>query len=728
MAITTDTTLTLRSLTVGVSKPFDQIYSDGDYTLDELIKFSWCSWSDKVVRCWTETTYDSTIPAAPMALLSYIQTHDGTSPAYYTPQYVDDRYQTKDFYCFNILLYNSTNASPRAITSSNASSYRLVTDIDITKIYCNCGTAAINTVNYKYPAVSTYQYADSMADGYYEVFEKATDLNVSGLIPACVLIGENDEIYITHGFMFPGMDYRDANDTAGTHYNNSFIDYSLAIPTGNLTSQQHFSVNNAKIYNYDKSKNILTWLDNGFSTQDLLNEPTNGTYNAFFPIDEHTYFALHQSSGSMSVSYCQSSIGVRDIETLLTEMSFVGLYFKVNGTMYKPVIGSNNVVEGYTDDLDADSQIDNITNVTGNTISPVPTPPTPPPPPDPDDDDKTAVSTVGAPFGTGLAHYYVTTVDSAVLGQISEALGTWDIDSTKKDLYRNLISCKILKPPAGIPSTPSVFEIYGVKPQYNGADITIPAVNGNPDISFGPYTISRKFNDFRDYAPYTRAEIFLPYCGWCALPSHVVGRSVSVSYFTDVIAGTVKAVVFCGENPVAEAAGVMAYDIPFAAQNVGAKIQAANTGMLAYGKAALQLSAGIGQAVATKGKQGIGSIVSGAFGVAAGYNQLSMAANENYTEISGKAGDGCALAGIDTIIIKIVRPKYGAYTTAPYVPDGFAHTVGFLSMKQAKVSAASGLILCDNVDTSGIGKATDAERAEIKRVLETGLYVNNPPE
>lgn len=412
------------------------------------------------------------------------------------------------------------------------------------------------------------------------------------------------------------------------------------------------------------------------------------------------------------------------VEYAILMCACYGMYFEWNGTPLKPII-VNGEVTGYTDDMSVESDIDNWTDITGHNISP--TPPVPPVPGD-DEDNDDPVSTTGAPFGTGLAHYYVTTVDSAVLGQISEALGSWDIDSTKKDLYRNLISCKILKPPAGIPSTPSVFTIYGVKPQYNGADITIPAVNGNPDISFGPYTISKKFNDFRDYAPYTRAEIFLPYCGWCALPSHVVGRSVSVSYFTDVIAGTVKAVVFCEANPVAEAAGVMAYDIPFAAQNVGAKIQAANTGMLAYGKAALQLSAGIGQAVATKGKQGLSSIVNGAFGVAAGYNQLSMAANENYTEISGKAGDGCALAGIDTIIIKIVRPKYGAYTTPPYVPDGFAHTVGFLSMKEAKVSAASGLILCDNVDTSGIGKATDAERAEIKRVLETGLYVNNPPE
>ena len=421
------------------------------------------------------------------------------------------------------------------------------------------------------------------------------------------------------------------------------------------------------------------------------------------------------------------SVNLTNIDAMLRSIACLGVYFEYDGVMYLGFMDESGQTTGeYLTAEDwsksAQYQSDNINNYSEHI------PPYVPPAPSGDEDNTDPVSTTGAPFGTGLAHYYVTTVDSQALTQISEAMGSWNIDATKKDLYRNLISCKILKPPAGIPSTPSVFEIYGVKPQYNGADITIPAVNGNPDITFGPYTISRKFNDFRDYAPYTRAEIFLPYCGWCALPSHVVGRSVSVSYFTDVIAGTVKAVVFCEANPVAEAAGVMAYDIPFAAQNVGAKIQAANTGMLAYGKAALQLSAGIGQAVATKGKQGLSSIVNGAFGVAAGYNQLSMAANENYTEISGKAGDGCALAGIDTIIIKIVRPKYGPNKTAPYVPDGFAHTVGFLSMKQAKVSAASGLILCDNVDTSGIGKATDAERAEIKRVLETGLYVNNPPE
>lgn len=349
-----------------------------------------------------------------------------------------------------------------------------------------------------------------------------------------------------------------------------------------------------------------------------------------------------------------------------------------------------------------------------------------PPPSGTDEDEDTAITTNGAPFGTGLAHYYLTTVDSLTLQHISEAMSTWDIDATKKDLYKNLISCKIIKPPAGIPSASGVFTIYGVKPQYNGADITITEVTGNPSITYGPYSISRKFNDFRDYAPYSKAEIFIPYCGWTALPSHCIGRSVYVDYFTDVIAGTVKAVIRCGNNVVAEAAGVMAVDVPFAADNVGAKVAAATTGMLSYGQGALQASIGIGQAVATKGKSGIKNITSGLASVIGAYNQMAMVNNENWTEINGKSGDGCALAGIDTIIIKITRPKYGSYSAPYYVPADYGHTVGFVAMKKTTVGSCTGLIICDNVDTSGISGATDRERQLIKEYLESGVIVKHP--
>lgn len=349
--------------------------------------------------------------------------------------------------------------------------------------------------------------------------------------------------------------------------------------------------------------------------------------------------------------------------------------------------------------------------------------PSPNPPID-DEDNEDAVPTVGVPFAAGLAHYYVTTAASPVLEQISEAMSTWDINTSKKDLYRNLISCKLIKPPAPIPSTPGLtFTIYGVQPEYQGSPITITGVAGNPTASFGPYNIDRKFNDFRDYAPYSKAEIFLPYCGWCGLPSHVIGRSVTVDYYTDIIAATCKAVVWCGSNIVAEASGVIGVDIPFASENVGAKMQAANAGLVASTKGALQTALGVGTLVASKGQKGVNSLASGLSNYISGFTQMSMAANENWTEINGQTGDGCNLAGSSAIIIKITRPKKSIYSESPYVPAGYAHNIGFTSMKGVSVGSVSGLLIADNVDTSGISGATERERAEIKRLLETGIIV-----
>lgn len=344
-----------------------------------------------------------------------------------------------------------------------------------------------------------------------------------------------------------------------------------------------------------------------------------------------------------------------------------------------------------------------------------------------DEDNDDTISTIGAPFGQGLAHYYAMTTASPLLQHISEAMGTWNIDSSKKDLYRNLISCKLIKPPAAIPTSGSEpFTIYGVKPQYQGSDILLPVVSGNPTATFGSYSISRKFGDFRDYSPYTKVEIFLPYCGWCALPSHVVGRSVSVQYYTDIIAATCKAVVFCGNNVVAEASGCIGLDIPFASENVGAKMQAANTALLASTAAAIDTSLAVGTITATKGQKGIGSAVKGLSSYASGFSQMAMVANENWTEISGKTGDGCNLAGVSSIIIKITRPKYGSNSTAPYVPSNYGHASGFISLKTVTVGSVTGYLQADNVDTSGITGATERERQLIKAYLESGIFVNHP--
>lgn len=705
MGIVTDRTITIHGVSVGISKPIQTLIANGDFTYAELSKFAIVGRHDFVnnkAGVYEPDTYSyiAGTSAAISELEKYPVLNSPTAPGWdsvlYT--YFGPGKRSYDNYGKMVLVYNmvsSVNIIERDFNDGNEAC--IVTDINprLLKMLCSIYTGTVNAT-----------VGDT---GTYTIYEPETSRNFAWMdddtsAPFASLCIQNfDDAYY---FDFP-------------LYNNMLI-ASQSI-SGNRDSTYVTLANITDDYMQTGNKLLSVWCDGGID--DFL---VGANYGAEF-VGAHD---MSDDRGDKIVYTHYIPYGANiytratSLDTALKQCASCGFYFEYNSTTYKPIT-SGGIVTGYTAELDKNSEWDLINNVTGNTI-----------PDTPgggggdvdDEDNKDPISTTGAPFSSGLCHYYALTAGSVLLDHISEALGTWDIENTHKDLYKNLVSCKLIKPPAAIPTTGSApFTIYGVKPQYNGADITLPVVTGNPDATFGPYTIDRKFGDFRDYAPYTRVSIYLPYCGWCDLPSHVVGRQVSVHYYTDIIAATCKAVVFCSNNIIAEAAGVIGLDIPFVADNVGAKMQAVTAGMISALGGGIQLGAGIGTMVSTKSGNGAKAALSGASQYLSGYSQMAMAFNENTTEISGKNGDGCCLAGATNIIIKIVRPKKGAYTTAPYTPPGYGHGIGFVSQKQVKVSSVSGLLIADNVDTRGISGATDAERAEIKRVLETGLIVNSPP-
>lgn len=708
MAITTDSIIDIGTFTefkIGLSKTINQ------YTTDEIYDYAYCSSSWDMFRHINDTSYDDYCPGRveeseyemPFHFEGMIQNF---MPAgyNYSPGQIQYNQGEKGIYgkiiwlCKTGQISMSYYGTQRCIT--NTDDVKIVTQMDMTKVYLflsNYITPTTGNNNINYLDYDNFKIKEDHSG----VTDYSHPANCS-VFPAVMFI-YNNKLYL----------HRLTQNSYTSLDWSWWLSYYGDTDHGGHTEKQGYHFN-AQPVSFDNTGHAYLPININRSFSGLRPTTVERHYTASVDIPDVGI------SYQWEYAYVGGRITSASLDKYLENASWYGCMFMHSGTYYKPII-ENGYVTGYTDDMSTPSDIDNWTDATRHNV-----PPSPPAPSGDDEDNTDPISTVAAPFGTGLAHYYVTTVDSVTLQHISEAMSTWDIDNSKKDLYKNLISCKIIKPPAGIPSTSGVFTIYGVKLQYNGADITIPEVTGNPSITLGPYSISRKFNDFRDYAPYSKAEIFIPYCGWTALPSHVIGRSVYVDYFTDVIAGTVKAVIRCGNNAVAEAAGVMAVDIPFAAQNVGAKVAAATTGMLSYGQGALQTSVGIGQAVATKGKSGIKNITSGLASVIAAYNQMAMVNNENWTEINGKSGDGCALAGIDTIIIKITRPKYGSYTAPYYVPADYGHTVGFVSMKKTTVGSCTGLIICDNVDTSGISGATDRERQLIKEYLESGVIVKHP--
>lgn len=406
-----------------------------------------------------------------------------------------------------------------------------------------------------------------------------------------------------------------------------------------------------------------------------------------------------------------------------------GIRFKIGDTVYKPIV-EDGMITGYTDDDTVQSEWDAWETITDHV-----TPSERPVPPSPSGDDLDDIDLSAALYGAGMAHYYICTKASGVLNTISEAMGNLRFSEAGTNLFPNLISCKLFPSGTGaVPALNSTFKIAG-KELLDPDDeqpIQIQEVTGSPSIIIEDISIDRKFGDFRDYAPYTMIELYVPFCGWTALPSWSMGGTVSGKIIIDIIDGSCKAVIEVTKNgkktPVAELSGCCSLDIPFTAENVGAKMAGIMSAMSASATAALESAVGVGTMTVTGGKSGGKSVVSGLTSYAASLCQATLVNNQNYTQVTGRTGDGCNLGGVTDIVLKIQRPNTTEYSAPLYVPDGFAHAIGFMSMKQKKVSECTGLIICDNVDTSGIGGATDEERAEIKRVLETGLYVNAAPE
>lgn len=694
MAIAQDTIITVGSgateKSFGVSKTLDQ------YSLDEL----------KTVGDWAYSAYNDNIYNANLfkvidrtgTLINIADTESAIRLTTLSPnQLFTEGYnlQSEGVFFRNVLVYwevgTVTDWSSHTIFygSTSLESKRIVTDIELQDLKISITNTDINAYN------STYTTCK-------------LGVNDVAICPMQLLVTP-DNVYLNMALPFNG-----GRGTAGNM--NSWLTYQL------------ISYDNPNIKTYTDYKNMRT-ID-GALTDTLYMAPNgvdfgleNGKQNkTFTPADSLVSMDSYEWGGYRFFRY---QLNQSNLDKPYIWHAYSGVKFELDGVTYKPIV-QDGMITGYTDDMSEESEWDSWENIKDHVTPSVR--PTPGPSGD-DEDNADAIITAGAPYARGLVNYYAMTAGSVLIDHISEALSTWDLQNTGKDLYKNLVSCKLIKPPAAIPTTGSEpLTIYGEKPQYQGADISLPVVSGNPDATFGPYSISRKFNDFRDYAPYTRVCIFLPYCGWCDLPSHVVGRSVTVKYFTDIIAATVRAVVFCNNNIIAEAAGVMGLDIPFTADAVGMKQAGVVSGLTAYAGGALQTAAGVASIVTTKGGKGIGETLSGASKLVSAYTQTAIAFNENTTEISGKNGDGCCLSGATNIIIKIIRPKYGASSTAPFVPAGFAHAVGFVSNKEVRVGNVSGLLIADNVDTSGIAGATDAERAEIKRVLESGLIVNAAPE
>ena len=243
-----------------------------------------------------------------------------------------------------------------------------------------------------------------------------------------------------------------------------------------------------------------------------------------------------------------------------------------------------------------------------------------------------------------------------------------------------------------------------------------------PLLNIGTAQIPRYFNNFMDYAPYTKIELYLPYIGFVTLDNDlVVGNTISIKYAVDLYTGKCTAFVLTGSDT--DETLILTRD-----GNIGMQIQiAGGTGadisrsMLRMGASAAAGAVSLGAGI-NKAGEATGSSIAGTVSSAAGYmgsttiNAITAAQVNVHKNGSTEANNG----------FYAPQNAYLIYTRPTVArPSSYDATIGRPSGKTKQLQQLTGFTVVEavHVEGSGFATATGDELTEIERLLKTGVIL-----
>lgn len=708
MAITTDSLYNVTSNDVtydviGLSKTLN------NYTAAELWDYVFCSSTSNQLyhigyggASMSYYTYQGDDNYVPLELIYQSTNHN--QMRFHPDQVMNN---PDGLYMRVIWLQRTKNGSDKYITRGNTD-YKLITMFNAPHYVYECNTPRMVDNSHgatSWNAGSYLYYSDGGSLYYYDNVssETPTRINIPRVVPAIIFKDRNDNVYI--------LPYRQSMAEFITKQNTEVSGWSPSCANQFYDwTGEHciaFPVVCSVLYsNLNASTGALT---SPFSDGDRLPEGSGIYARGCYGVSPITHLiTTYECGGSASTAYGLGFRTVnyfRDVENCKKFFSLAGLYFKAD-KIYKPII-SGGYVNGFTDNLATPSDID---NWDGKTQHAVPVNPPGPPTPSGDNENEEIEMPLAYIGGTGgfVQFIKINSAGLASADDISAALSRFDITTIGKDLLRNFISYKCFAVLSIDPDDTVTRQIKvdgHALTDENDQPLNGQVIGSVLPIDFEIGTPSRYFNDFRDFAPYTKIEAYVPFCGWFALPSWCIGHKITGTMFTDLYNGTVKAVIFAGSTVVAEVGGCCAYDIPFVADATGAKAGAV-------------ISSALSTAAATVATVSMPNVATGIAAVTSAANTIS-AVNSNDTTLKGVLGDGSNLNGLLHCYLKVTRPQ--SPTRNNEIPNAYKHEVGIPTYKA--ITLASGDGYTQIMDAKIEGTMTDKEKQMIVDGFRHGLIL-----
>jgi len=230
-----------------------------------------------------------------------------------------------------------------------------------------------------------------------------------------------------------------------------------------------------------------------------------------------------------------------------------------------------------------------------------------------------------------------------------------------------------------------------------GIETNVPAigyVNHLQTVNCGTITIDRYFGDFKDYSPYTKCFIYLPYIGVNEISiNQVQGKALNLVYGVDLLDGSCVARLSADNKQLYSFSGNMATEYPIVGKTPSSPLAAATN--------ILGDISGNSTLVATVGL--LGSVLTG---------QNSSSAFQTVGGVAGNWGN----VGVLTPFVYLERPVQS-------IPNNYASSFGWTCNKYLTLNALSGYTEVDesiHLSTT----ATDEEKEMLKEILTSGFYIN----
>lgn len=229
-------------------------------------------------------------------------------------------------------------------------------------------------------------------------------------------------------------------------------------------------------------------------------------------------------------------------------------------------------------------------------------------------------------------------------------------------------------------------------------------------------SISRYYNDYRDYEPYTKIKIWLPFYGFINVsPSEVYDKPFQINFIVDFLTGEGKYILQSG-NPTLNEQRILDFisfklgvDIPLGGSNNTRQ----NQNIFNY------LTSGIGGSLQTVIGAGTGNPFATAGGI---YSTLGVITNAPNTQTEtaiklGSNGQGQTMYNLPRNIIVIYERVKSVDTTS------YDEILGKPLNEVRTLSSLTGFTQIGNIHLEGFTNALTSELNEIETLLKQGVLL-----